>query len=98
VIEAIADGKRAALMIDRYLRGKQLRLLDKVRLPTLYIDPVGDDEASELLAARAAEPTLPVCERRQNFAEVALCLDESAALKEARRCLRCDLDFTRPLV
>jgi NADH-quinone oxidoreductase subunit F len=98
VVEAIADGKRAALMIDRYLAGKQLRLLDKVRLPTVYIEPTGDEEEAELAAARATEPTLPVCQRSESFAEVALGLDEAAARREARRCLRCDLDFTRPLV
>jgi NADH-quinone oxidoreductase subunit F len=96
VIEAIADGKRAALMIDRYLAGKQLRLLDKVRLPMVYVEPIGDAEEGELGVERAAERMLPVGERRESFAEVALGLDEATALREARRCLRCDLDFTRP--
>jgi NADH-quinone oxidoreductase subunit F len=96
VIEAIADGKRAALMIDRYLAGKELRLIPKVRLPMVYVEPVGDQEESETMGARATEPRLPACQRSRNFAEVELGLDEAAAVAEARRCLRCDLDFTRP--
>ena len=49
-------------------------------------------------AARAdAALPLPEAERQGNFAEVELCISEEAAQCEARRCLRCDLDFTRPL-
>jgi hypothetical protein len=44
VIEAIADGKRAALMIDRYLTGRQMKLIKKVRLPSIYIEPLMVDE------------------------------------------------------
>jgi hypothetical protein len=49
------------------------------------------------MAARVQQPHLPVEKRRGNFAEVELCISEEAAQCEARRCLRCDLDFTRPL-
>ena len=45
---------------------------------------------------RAVQAHLPVAERRGSFAEVDLALDERAARCEAQRCLRCDLDFTRP--
>jgi NADH-quinone oxidoreductase subunit F len=96
VIEAIADGKRAALMIDRYLSGKQLRTIEKVRLPTVYVQPRGEEEGDQL-SQRAVESSRPLGERRHNFLEVDLGLSESAAIAEARRCLRCDLDFTRPL-
>jgi hypothetical protein len=37
-------------------------------------------------------------ERRAGFAEVELCLSEVDAQREARRCLRCDLEFTAPRV
>jgi NADH-quinone oxidoreductase subunit F len=105
VIEAIADGKRAALMIDRYLGGKQLKMIKKVRLPSLFIEPLADagDEAGEADAAndpkmaRAEEEMVPVAKRRGNFVEVELGLSLQAATDEARRCLRCDLDFTRPV-
>ena len=100
VIEAIADGKRAALMIDRYLTGRQMKLIKKVRLPSIYIEPlmVGeDDEESESTLARAMEEMVPAFKRRTSFVEVEMGLSLQAATDEARRCLRCDLDFTRPL-
>ncbi|HEY5283788.1 MAG TPA: FAD-dependent oxidoreductase, partial [Polyangia bacterium] len=100
VIEAIADGKRAALMIDRYLTGRQLKMIKKVKLPSLYIEPLlvdEDDDESAAVLGRAEEEMVPVAKRRQSFVEVETGLSLQAATDEARRCLRCDLDFTRPL-
>jgi NADH-quinone oxidoreductase subunit F len=100
VIEAIADGKRAALMIDRYLTGRQMKMIKKVKLPSLYIEPLvvdEDDEESESTLARAVEEMVPAAKRRTSFVEVEMGLSLQAATDEARRCLRCDLDFTRPL-
>ena len=100
VIEAIADGKRAALMIDRYLAGRQLKMLRKVRLPSIYIEPhmaEENDEESEAIQARAVPEFVSVAKRRRSFVEVDQGLSLQAATDEARRCLRCDLDFTRPL-
>ena len=37
-------------------------------------------------------PLLPPEVRAENFEEVELGLSEEAAVKEARRCLRCDLE------
>ena len=95
VIEAIAAGKNAALMISRYVEGKLLKTLPKVKLPPTYIEPVEVSEDQES-AARVEPPELPPEERRKSHAEVELCISETAALCEARRCLRCDLDFTQP--
>jgi NADH-quinone oxidoreductase subunit F len=100
VIEAIADGKRAALMIDRYLTGRQLRMIKKVKLPSIYIEPLltdDDEDESESTLARAVEQMVPVATRKGSFVEVEMGLSLQAATDEARRCLRCDLDFTRPL-
>jgi len=96
VIDAIAAGKRAAVMIDRYLAGRQLRVLPRVALPTVYVEPVGDSEADGARAARIQPAHLGVGERRRSFDEVELCVAERDALCEARRCLRCDLEFTQP--
>jgi NADPH-dependent glutamate synthase beta subunit-like oxidoreductase len=98
VIKAIAAGKAAAHMIENYLSGKLLKVLPKSKLPTIYVEPVPGANAEDETATvgRAAQPHLPVAERRGNFAEVDLALDEAAARCEAQRCLRCDLDFTRP--
>jgi NADH-quinone oxidoreductase subunit F len=96
VIAAVAAGKNAAVMIERYLTGKQLKLLPKVKLPTVYVEPLAEGEEDEGLAIRIRSPHLPLQERAKNFKEVELCVSEQAAVCEARRCLRCDLDFTRP--
>jgi len=96
VIAAVAAGKNAALMIDRYLQGKQLRLLPSVPLPAAYIPPFSTEEEGEA-AERSHSPQLPAAARRRNFREVDLCLSEDRALCEARRCLRCDIEFTQPV-
>ncbi len=96
VVDAIAAGRKVAMVIDRYVRGKELRELPKVTLPQVFIEPteVSDEELEE---ARRVEPaTLPPESRKKNFAEVEMALSVEEATREARRCLRCDLEFTRP--
>ena len=39
---------------------------------------------------------VPAALRKENFDEVELSFTVEDATKEARRCLRCDLEFTRP--
>ncbi|HQJ52953.1 MAG TPA: NADH-ubiquinone oxidoreductase-F iron-sulfur binding region domain-containing protein [Planctomycetota bacterium] len=96
VVAAIAAGKNAALMIDRFLKGKLMRTLPKVTLPTVYIEPVQLPDEDAEPAGRVRAPELPVAKRAKCFAEVELAVSEEAAVCEARRCLRCDLDFTQP--
>ncbi len=96
VVDAIAAGKRAALMIGNYVSGRLLRSLPKVRLPSVYIEPVESGEEDAESAGRVEPPLLTVSKRRKNFAEVELCISEEQARCEARRCLRCDLEFTQP--
>ena len=98
VIEAIAAGKNAAVMIDRFVQGKQLKALPVVSLPREYVPPFGSGEEEEGEAvSRVHPPLLPVEARVKNFREVDLCLSEEHALCEARRCLRCDIEFTQPV-
>ncbi len=97
VIEAVAAGKNAAVMIDRQLTGRQLKVLGGVALPTVYIPPFAGEEEEGEGPARAVPPHLPLEMRRKNFREVDLCLSEEHALCEARRCLRCDVEFTQPV-
>jgi hypothetical protein len=54
------------------------------------------DQDAMLKAERAAPPCLPLEVRRRSFAEVELALTVEEARQEARRCLRCDLEFTHP--
>ncbi|KPK94449.1 hypothetical protein AMJ80_05475 [bacterium SM23_31] len=94
VVDAIAHGKKAAVMIDRYLSDIDLYQPISPQLPQEYIEPV---EVEEELGkeTRVAQPTVPVDSRIQNFKEVEMCFSVEEATKEAGRCLRCDLEFTQ---
>jgi NADH-quinone oxidoreductase subunit F len=93
VIDAIAAGKRAADAIGRYLRGVALSEPSLPCRPTAYVAPAPVVEDPSTGAAH--EATLPVEERIRGFAEVMTALTPADAAREARRCLRCDLDFTQ---
>ncbi len=96
LIQAIADGRRAALSIDRYLSGEPL--LTPRELQPLPVAHPTESEIAELVArdevnmgSRVAMPTVPVRERVQDFREVELGLTEEQARAEAARCLRCGI-------
>jgi NADH-quinone oxidoreductase subunit F len=92
VIEAISSGKIAAEMIDKYVRGEDLVRDYKLTRPSAYVPPVelAEEEMDE--ARRATIPCLPIDKRTNSFNEVELTITEEMAVKEARRCLRCDLE------
>jgi NADH-quinone oxidoreductase subunit F len=94
VVEAIAAGKKAAVMIDRYLNGEELEQTPEVRLPRIFIEPpqISDDEAAQ--QERIAPTTISIEARKRSLDEVELTLSVQAARYEARRCMRCDLEFT----
>jgi pyruvate/2-oxoglutarate dehydrogenase complex dihydrolipoamide dehydrogenase (E3) component len=92
VIEAIASGKIAAEMIDKYIRGESLVREYKLTRPSMYVPPVELTEEEMEEARRVTIPCLPVDERINNFNEVELTITEEMAVREARRCLRCDLE------
>jgi len=92
VLDAMGAGKIAAGMIDMYIRGESLAREYKLTRPSMYIPPVSltDEEIEE--AIRPSMPCLPVHKRVHNFHEVELNLTGEMATREARRCLRCDLE------
>ncbi|MFC1706325.1 FAD-dependent oxidoreductase [Planctomycetota bacterium] len=92
VVDAIAAGKRAAVMIDRYLAGEELRQLGESARPSRYVEPAPGTETAGS-AERLTAPHAPAAERRSTFVEVEQVVTEESAQREARRCLRCDLDF-----
>ncbi|RJP75557.1 MAG: hypothetical protein C4524_11745 [Candidatus Zixiibacteriota bacterium] len=94
VVDAIAAGKKAAVMIDRYLKGEELHPPAEVRRPRHYIEPSNLSEEELARIRRAEPPRVPPEVRRRSFAEVEMSLSVHDATTEARRCLRCDLDFT----
>jgi len=87
VIEAIAAGRRAAISMDKYLGGSGV--IDETLVPP---EEEVLPEIEEEEKPRISIPSLPLCDRLNNFAEVELSLSEEAAVEEARRCLRCDLE------
>lgn len=96
VVEAIADGKKAAVMIDRYVNGRTLIQPEERRMPSVYVPPtdLAEEDNGQQEYNRIGLPTIPVYERKRSLAEVELTLMEEQAQYEARRCLRCDLEFT----
>jgi len=87
VIEAIADGQKAAFYIDRYLQGNVLRVhqLDRAKACDIKVKLPTDVERQE----RQRMPLLPVAERIHEFHEVALGFTPEMAAAEAPRCLNC---------
>ncbi|MBU1319331.1 MAG: FAD-dependent oxidoreductase [candidate division Zixibacteria bacterium] len=92
VIDAIAGGKKAANMILRYLQGKEMIEPAELNLPTVYVEPVSIEKIDE---SRVETPRASVDWRKRNFAEVEVSLSVEEATREACRCLRCDLEFTK---
>lgn len=92
IIEAIQAGKIAADMIDKYIRGEKLIREYKQTRPSEYIQPVELSEEEMREVRRVEAPCLPVEDRISNFNEVELTITPEMAIKEARRCLRCDLN------
>jgi NADH-quinone oxidoreductase subunit F len=93
VVDAIAAGKKVAIMIDRYLNGEKLDQPLQKRVPSEYVPPYEAGESDEELH-RIKLPTISAEQRIKSTEEVELVLDESSAKYEAGRCMRCDLDFT----
>jgi NADH-quinone oxidoreductase subunit F len=93
VIRAIASGRRAALAIDKYLKGKRGRI-EIADEKTAMKEDIGlalDEEATEERPRIKIELEKPE-ERVKDFREVEKGFTEEEAHREAVRCLRCDLE------
>jgi len=84
IIDSVADGKRAAVGIDEFLRGQkhadpilEVEVFDTHQMITNYME-----------IARKSVPMLPL-ERRTGVTEVEIGFDEQTAIQEAQRCLHC---------
>ena len=99
VVDAIAAGKRAAVMIERYLSGEELPQPGDGARSGRYVDPAPARRSADGAgrAERLAVPHVAAGERRASFAEVEQVVTEEAARREAGRCLRCDLELNRDL-
>jgi len=96
VADAIAAGKKAAYMIDCYLRGEEVIEPPRSKQPQGFIEPAVVDQDQLDDTPRAEPPVLAAKSRKTSCAEVEMALSAEQAATEARRCLRCDLEFTRP--
>ena len=92
IIDAIADGKKAATMIDLYVRGEELVRPAKSLHPLPFIE-AAELDPEETADHRVETPRASVDWRKRNFAEVEVGLSMQEARIEAGRCLRCDLEF-----
>ncbi len=91
MIEAVAQGNQAALAVDAYLRGQQTgRARQMTSYRAVELTYSMDDYAE---AHRAAMQTQDPAARANNYGEIELGFDEGTAREEAKRCLRCDLEY-----
>jgi NADPH-dependent glutamate synthase beta subunit-like oxidoreductase len=88
VIEAIAQGRQAAISIDRYLGGEG-DIEEKLAPPDDLTSLPGIEEGEKY---RPDMPLLLREERLRGFAEVEKGYSADVAREEAGRCLRCDLE------
>jgi len=91
VIDAIAGGRQAAVLIDKFLGGDG-------DISQVFTDPQSDRPLAAVQSIyvdhkRALMPMLPIDERIINFQEVNCGYDRQTAVAEAKRCLGCDLRF-----
>ena len=84
IIDSVADGKRAAVGIDEFLRGRkhpepivEVEIFKRHSMPLDLLDLVRPDI-----------PMLPL-ERRTGVTEVEVGYDAQSAMEEAQRCLHC---------
>jgi ferredoxin len=84
IIDSVADGKRAAVGIDEFLRGRkhpepivEVEVFKRHSMPLELLD-----------LARPSIPMLPL-ERRTGVTEVEVGYDAASAMEEAQRCLHC---------
>jgi formate dehydrogenase beta subunit len=84
IIDSVADGKRAAIGIDEFIRGR------KHGEPVIEVEVLQRHNMFHdfMEISRQEIPMLPL-DRRTGMTEVEIGYDELTAIEEARRCLRC---------
>lgn len=85
VIEAIADGRQAAISIDLYIRGQDLRVGRGVELKAIA-EPQKEKYDP---ASRAQMPSLEAKKRVKSFGEVQKGFTKGVTVQEAKRCISC---------
>jgi len=86
VVEAVGSGERAAISIDEYLSGEAHAFWRISR----EVDVSYDASADPAPYLRESQPLIDVSRRRCSFEEVEGSWVESSAVRQCKRCLRCD--------
>ena len=86
VVRALASGKRAALVVERFLNGEDLEAGLDVKAQVSKDVPKGNNLYIE---TRQERPIAGVAERVNSFKEVMQPLNTAQAMLEAERCLTC---------
>ncbi len=86
VVEAIAAGERAAVGIDAMLTGGDHAFWRSESEIVVPFDP----DADPVPFSREKVTSIAVTRRRHNFDEVELPWCEAVAIRQSKRCLRCD--------
>jgi NADH-quinone oxidoreductase subunit F len=92
VVDAIAAGKTAARSIENYLEGRTLPRTHELSRPAAYVEPVKLTEEEAQNTKRSKMPHLGLAKRRSGHEEIELGFTRDLAVREARRCLRCELE------
>jgi len=90
IVDAMAQGKEAALSIQRLLQGEDLEY-GRVN-PAIYELQFEPDLSRAKTRERVAMPAIPLS-RRKGFEEVAKGYSREEAMAEAERCLDCGVPF-----
>ncbi len=85
-IDAMAAGKRAAVSIERYLKGQDLKAGRELEETFFPVEDVREGIEKE---PRVPMPEKEVAQRIRTFEEVQLGFTEEMAIQEAKRCLSC---------
>jgi NADPH-dependent glutamate synthase beta subunit-like oxidoreductase len=89
VIKAIASARKGASAIDKYLGGSGV--IDEELAPNEEPDPCIGNKGDFAHLQRQEINCLAAPQRLGNFAEVEKGYDDKTGLREADRCLKCDL-------
>lgn len=87
-IKAIAEGRRGAEAIDRYLRGKGIYTGGEITVPEVPLN-------IDIWNTQKVEEGIKCVGERINFEESVRTFTEEEARCEARRCMRCDRNSKR---
>jgi NADPH-dependent glutamate synthase beta subunit-like oxidoreductase len=89
IIEAVNDGHKAAQAIDRFLQGEKKTITQR-QFTMVEVTQRKLPAVEWLTVPQEHAPATPV-EKRGGFAEVERVFDETKAIAQASRCLRCNI-------